>query len=201
MPGHACVCARVCVCACVCVSGMPTLLSMWDLTAEPQDLPGANETRNQGCGTWNRGWGQRAPSSLLRLGEESVVSLAGGRPGLPPGLHMPGTRSCCGGENPKAEARLGPGASLLWNTVARGGCKQALFMGTHGCPLSRFPVAPMCSQVSLTWGRGCAHSHAHTPKRVCKAQRHVEGETCPLGFVRLALFLKDPQYHNRQGTA
>ena len=92
---------------------------------------------------------------------ESVVSLAGGRPGLPPGLHMPGTRSCCGGENPKAEARLGPGASLLWNTVARGGCKQALFMGTHGCPLSRFPVAPMCSQVSLTWGRGCARSHAH----------------------------------------
>jgi len=68
----ACLCmhVNVCTCACVCVWGMPTLRSMWDLTAEPQDLPGAKETRNQGCGTWNRGLGRRAPSSLLRLGEE-----------------------------------------------------------------------------------------------------------------------------------
>lgn len=57
MPVQACIRVRVCV------LGMPTLLSTWDLTAEPQDLPGAKEMRSQGCGTWTRGRGWRAPST------------------------------------------------------------------------------------------------------------------------------------------
>lgn len=50
---HTCACMRVCACVCVhvCVWGTPTLLSTWDLTAEPQDLPGAEETRDRDCGT------------------------------------------------------------------------------------------------------------------------------------------------------
>ena len=80
----ACTCMRVCVCVCVHMLGaqVPTLLSMWDLTAEPQDLPGAKETRNQGSGARERGSGRRPTPSLLRLGEEPDAgrSRTGWRP-------------------------------------------------------------------------------------------------------------------------
>lgn len=47
----------------------------WDLTAEPQDLPGAKETRDQDSGAWGSAQGRKATSSLLRL--ETSPGLAG----------------------------------------------------------------------------------------------------------------------------
>ena len=47
----------------------------WDLTAEPQDLPGAKETRDRDSGAWESAQGRKAPSSPLRL--EASPGLAG----------------------------------------------------------------------------------------------------------------------------
>lgn len=49
---YACVCTCVCVHVCACTPTLweqvPILLSMWDLSAKPQDPPGAKEARNLG---------------------------------------------------------------------------------------------------------------------------------------------------------
>ncbi|EAW83924.1 hCG2041480, partial [Homo sapiens] len=65
------VCACVYLCMCVCVGGqMPTLPSIWDLTAEPHDLPadkGGQEPGTQSARAWERGLGRRPRTHRFAL--------------------------------------------------------------------------------------------------------------------------------------